>query len=57
MSYITMKQIKLPPSFPEEDRFSTREWVELGLLTLITIALGGGFVWFIIEATRLALTM
>ncbi len=57
MSYITMKQIKLPPSHTEEDRFSTREWVELGLLTLITIALGGGFVWFIIEATRLALTM
>ena len=57
MSYITMKQIKLPPSYMGEDKFSTREWVELGLLTLITIALGGGFVWFIVEATRLALTM
>lgn len=57
MSYITMKQIKLPPHYGEDEGFTAREWVELGLLTLITVALGAGFVWFIVEATKYALTM
>lgn len=57
MSYTIMKHKQLPPHFGEEDSMSTLEIVELGILTLMSIALGAGFVWFIVEVTKYALTM
>lgn len=57
MSYITMKQKQLPPHFGEDKGMTVREFVELGILTLIAIALGVGFIWFIIEMTKVAIAM
>lgn len=57
MSYITMKQKQLPPHFGEDKGMTVREFIELGILTLTTIALGAGFIWFIIEATKVAIAM
>lgn len=57
MSYVTMKQKQLPPHFGEDKGMTVRECIELGILTLIAIALGVGFIWFIIEMTKVAITM
>lgn len=57
MPYIIMKQKQLPPHFGEDKGMTTREIVEMGILTLIAIAMGVGFVWFIIEMTKIAITM
>lgn len=57
MSCITMKQKQLPPHFGEDKGMTVRELIELGILTLIAIGLGVGFIWFIIEATKVAITM
>ena len=57
MSYTIMKQKKLPPHYGEDKGMTVRELIEMGILTLIVIAFGIGFVWFIIEATKIALTM
>ncbi len=57
MSYTIMKQKKLPPHYGEDPGMSTRELIEMGILTLIAIAMGVGFVWFIIEMTKIAITM
>lgn len=57
MSYTIMKQKKLPPHYGEDKGMSTREIIEMGILTLIAVAMGIGFVWFIIEMTKIAITM
>lgn len=57
MSYTIMKQKKLPPHYGEDPGMTTRELIEMGILTLIAIAMGVGFVWFIIEMTKIAITM
>lgn len=57
MSYTIMKQKKLPPHYGEDKGMTVRELIEMGILTLIAIAMGVGFVWFIIEMTKMAITM
>lgn len=57
MSYTIMKQKKLPPHYGEDPGMTTRELIEMGILTLIAIAMGVGFVWFIIEMMKIAITM
>lgn len=54
MSYIGMKQKKLPPHYGEDLGMSRFEIIELALLTLITIGLGVGFIAFIISALNSA---
>lgn len=56
MSYTTMKQKQLPPHFGDDKGMTVRELIELGILTLIAIGLGVGFIWFIIEITKIAIT-
>lgn len=55
MPYAIMKQKQLPPHFGEDQGMTTKEIVELGILTLTAIVMGIGVVWFIIEAIKLAL--
>ena len=55
MSYTTMKQKKLPPHYGEDPGMTTREIIEMG--TLIAVGLGVGFVWFLIEIIKVAITM
>ena len=57
MSYTTMKQKKLPPHYREDPGMTTREIIEMGILTLIAVGLGVGFVWILIEMIKVAATM
>lgn len=57
MPYIIMKQKQLPPHFGEDKGMTTREIIEMGILTLIAVGLGIGFVWFLIEMIKVAATM
>ena len=57
MSYTTMKQKKLPTHYGEDPGMTTREIIEMGILTLIEVGLGVGFVWFLIEIIKGATTM
>ena len=57
MSYTTMKQKKLPPHYGEDPGMTTREIIEMGILTLIAVGLGVGFVWFLIEIIKVATTI
>lgn len=57
MSYTIMKQKKLPPHYGEDKGMTTRELIEMGILTLTAIAMGVGFIWFIIEMMKIAITM
>lgn len=57
MSCTIMKQKKLPPHYGEDPGMTTRELIEMGILTLIAVAMGVGFVWFIIEMMKIAITM
>lgn len=57
MSYVTMKQKKLPPHYGEDPGMTTREIIEMGILTLIAVGLGVGFVWFLIEMIKVAAIM
>lgn len=50
MSYIGMKQKKLPLRYGRDMGMSRFEIIELVLLTLITIGLGVGIIAFIISA-------
>lgn len=55
MPYIIMKQKQLPPHFGEDKGMTTREIIEMVILTLIAVGLGAGFVWFIIEMLKIAM--
>lgn len=57
MSYTTMKQKKLPPHYGEDPGMSIREIIEMGILTLIAVGLGAGFIWVLIEMIKVAITM
>ena len=58
MSYVgIMKQEKLPPHFGEDKGMTARECIELAILTLMAVGLGIGFIWFIIEMTKIAIAM
>ena len=57
MSYTTMKQKKLPHQYGEDTGMTTREIIEMGILTLIAVGLGVGFVWFLIEIIKVATIM
>lgn len=57
MSYTIMKQKKLPPHYGEDQGMTTREIIEMGILTLIAVGLGAGFIWFLIEIIKVATTM
>lgn len=57
MPYIIMKQKQLPPHFGEDKGMTTREIIETGILTLIAVGLGVGFVWFLIKMIKIAVTM
>lgn len=57
MPYIIMKQKQLPPHYGEDKGMTTRELIEMGILTLIAVGLGVGFVWFLIEMIKIAVTM
>lgn len=54
MSYITMKQKKLPPHYGKDMGMSKLEIVELVVLTLMTILMGAGVIAFIINALETA---
>lgn len=54
MSYITMKQKKLPPHYGKDMGMSKLEIVELVVLTLMTIFMGVGVIAFIINALEAA---
>ena len=57
MPYIIMKQKQLPPHFGEDKGMTAREIIEMGILTLIAVGLGVGFVWFLIEMIKVAVAM
>lgn len=54
MSYITMKQKKLPPHYGKDMGMSKLEIVELVALTLMTLFMGAGVIAFIINAIETA---
>lgn len=54
MSYITMKQKKLPPRYGKDMGMSKLEIVELVALTLMTLFMGAGVIAFIIGALESA---
>ena len=54
MSYITMKQKKLPPHYGKDMGMSKLEIVELVALTLMTLFMGAGAIAFIISALETA---
>ena len=57
MSYAIMKQKQLPARFKADDEMSKLEIVETIILTLLALGLGVGFIWFIVELTKIAITM
>ena len=54
MSYIGMKQKKLPPHYGKDMGMSKLEIVELVALTLMTLFMGAGAIAFIISALESA---
>lgn len=54
MSYITMKQKKLPPHYGKDMGMSKLEIAELVALTLMTLIMGAGVIAFIIGALEAA---
>lgn len=54
MSYITMKQKKLPPHYGKDMGMSKLEIAELVALTLMTLFMGAGVIAFIIGALESA---
>ena len=52
---LVMKQKELPQRFSEDAGISTKEIIELVILTLTAIGMGIGAVWFVIEALKVAI--
>lgn len=57
MSYVIMKQKQLPARFKADDKMSKLEIAETLILTLLAVGIGIGFIWFIVELTKMAITM
>lgn len=52
---LVMKQKELPQRFSKDAGISTKEIIELVILTLSAIGMGLGVIWFIIEALKVAI--